>query len=85
MFPPILPAEEFEAKREELNAALERARMRALAHLGKAGAMSGLRVADFDFDLPPELIAQQPPAERGQSRMLVMDRATGAVAGCGVQ
>ena len=26
-----------------------------------------------------ELIAQQPPAERGQSRMLVMDRATGAL------
>jgi S-adenosylmethionine:tRNA ribosyltransferase-isomerase len=41
--------------------------------------MSGLRVADFDFDLPPELIAQEPPAERGQSRMLVMSRATGAL------
>jgi S-adenosylmethionine:tRNA ribosyltransferase-isomerase len=38
---------------------------------------SELRVADFDFDLPEELIAQQPPEERGQSRMLVMDRATG--------
>ncbi len=40
--------------------------------------MNGLRVADFDYDLPDELIAQQPLAERGQSRMLVMDRATGA-------
>ncbi len=39
--------------------------------------MSGLRVADFDFDLPAELIAQQPPEQRGQSRMLVMDRASG--------
>ena len=39
----------------------------------------GLRVADFNFDLPPELIAQEPPAERGQSRMLVMDRATGTL------
>jgi S-adenosylmethionine:tRNA ribosyltransferase-isomerase len=38
-----------------------------------------LRVGDFDFDLPEELIAQQPPAERGTSRMLVMDRATGAL------
>ncbi len=37
------------------------------------------RVADFDYDLPEELIAQQPPAERGTSRMLVMDRATGAL------
>jgi S-adenosylmethionine:tRNA ribosyltransferase-isomerase len=42
-------------------------------------AMTGLRVADFDFDLPPELIAQQPPAVRGESRMLVMNRATGAL------
>lgn len=41
--------------------------------------MNPLRVTDFDFDLPPELIAQQPRAERGQSRMLVMDRATGAL------
>lgn len=41
-------------------------------------AVTGLRVADFDFDLPDELIAQQPPAERGQSRMLVMNRKTGA-------
>lgn len=39
--------------------------------------MTGLRVADFDYELPPELIAQQPPEQRGQSRMLVMDRATG--------
>jgi S-adenosylmethionine:tRNA ribosyltransferase-isomerase len=41
--------------------------------------MSGLRVSDFDFPLPPELIAQEPPAERGQSRMLVMNRASGAL------
>lgn len=41
--------------------------------------MSGLRVADFDYDLPPELIAQETPAKRGQSRMLVVHRATGAL------
>jgi S-adenosylmethionine:tRNA ribosyltransferase-isomerase len=41
--------------------------------------MSDLRVSDFDFNLPEELIAQQPPAERGQSRMLIVDRATGAL------
>jgi S-adenosylmethionine:tRNA ribosyltransferase-isomerase len=39
--------------------------------------MNGLRVADFDFDLPEELIAQQPAAERGLSRMLRMSRETG--------
>jgi S-adenosylmethionine:tRNA ribosyltransferase-isomerase len=38
-----------------------------------------LRVEDFDYDLPEELIAQQPPVERGASRMLAMDRATGAL------
>ncbi len=44
------------------------------------GGPSGpdLRVAEFDFDLPPELIAQEPPVERGASRMLVVDRRTGA-------
>lgn len=40
--------------------------------------MTALRVADFDYDLPEELIAQQPPAERGRSRMLAVDRASGA-------
>jgi S-adenosylmethionine:tRNA ribosyltransferase-isomerase len=38
-----------------------------------------LCVSDFDFELPEELIAQQPPAVRGTSRMLLVDRATGAL------
>jgi S-adenosylmethionine:tRNA ribosyltransferase-isomerase len=38
-----------------------------------------MNVADFDFELPTELIAQEPPAERGQSRLLVLDRATGDI------
>jgi S-adenosylmethionine:tRNA ribosyltransferase-isomerase len=33
------------------------------------------RTADFDYDLPPELIAQEPLAERSASRMLVLLRA----------
>src|SRR6266550_2539329 len=32
-------------------------------------------ISDFDYELPPELIAQQPLAERAASRMLVVDRA----------
>jgi S-adenosylmethionine:tRNA ribosyltransferase-isomerase len=32
-------------------------------------------VADFDFDLPKDLIAQAPPDTRGQSRLLVVNRA----------
>lgn len=36
-----------------------------------------MRVSDFHFDLPEELIAQSPPAVRGSSRMLVLDRRVG--------
>jgi S-adenosylmethionine:tRNA ribosyltransferase-isomerase len=36
-------------------------------------------VADFDYDLPKELIAQQPLARRDASRMLVLERSTGKV------
>ncbi|MGA2907325.1 MAG: tRNA preQ1(34) S-adenosylmethionine ribosyltransferase-isomerase QueA [Terracidiphilus sp.] len=35
------------------------------------------RVEEFHYDLPEDLIAQEPPAERGTSRMLVVDRAKG--------
>jgi S-adenosylmethionine:tRNA ribosyltransferase-isomerase len=38
-----------------------------------------VRVSDFHFELPEELIAQHPPADRGTSRMLVLDRHTGAL------
>lgn len=33
-----------------------------------------MRTADFHFDLPPELIAQQPAPRRDQSRLLVVHR-----------
>ena len=33
-----------------------------------------LRTRDFDYTLPPELIAQEPAAERGESRLLVVPR-----------
>jgi S-adenosylmethionine:tRNA ribosyltransferase-isomerase len=35
-------------------------------------------VREFAFTLPPELIAQEPPAFRGSSRLLHLNRATGA-------
>jgi S-adenosylmethionine:tRNA ribosyltransferase-isomerase len=41
--------------------------------------MSDLLVSDFDYHLPEELIAQEPPAERGASRMLVMNRNSGEI------
>lgn len=38
-----------------------------------------MNVSDFDFQLPDDLIAQDPPAERGGSRLLALDRASGRV------
>jgi S-adenosylmethionine:tRNA ribosyltransferase-isomerase len=38
-----------------------------------------VRRADFHYDLPEELIAQQPLAERSASRLLCLDGATGAL------
>ena len=37
-------------------------------------------VRDFDFDLPSDLIAQEPPRERGGARLLFLHRETGAIA-----
>jgi len=39
--------------------------------------MSHLTLADFHYDLPPELIAQTPLPERHDSRLMVLERATG--------
>ncbi len=39
-----------------------------------------LSIADYDFPLPAELIAQEPAAERDQARMLVLDRQTRSLA-----
>lgn len=38
-----------------------------------------MRKSDFQFDLPAELIAQTPPANRGDSRMLVVDQDKGII------
>ena len=36
-----------------------------------------MHLSDFDYELPPELIAQEPVPERGRSRLLRLDRRTG--------
>jgi S-adenosylmethionine:tRNA ribosyltransferase-isomerase len=38
-----------------------------------------VKTADFDYVLPPELIAQQPLPDRAASRMMVVERATGEI------
>jgi S-adenosylmethionine:tRNA ribosyltransferase-isomerase len=38
-----------------------------------------MKVSDFDYDLPEELIAQQPLPRRDSSRMLVVDREKGEI------
>lgn len=38
-----------------------------------------MKTADFDYALPPELIAQEPLPDRAASRLLVLDRASGQI------
>jgi len=38
-----------------------------------------MKTSDFDYDLPSELIADRPPEQRGQSRMMIIDRAKGSI------
>ncbi len=38
-----------------------------------------MRISDFDYDLPQELIAQAPLPERDASRLLVLERASGRI------
>lgn len=46
---------------------------------GSTAGKDRLRTADFDYQLPPERIAQEPPAERDAARMLVLERRSGKI------
>ena len=41
--------------------------------------IEGMNVKDYDYDLPEELIAQDPLEDRSSSRLMVLDRQTGDV------
>ena len=41
--------------------------------------VTGLKTSDYYFDLPQELIAQDPLTDRAASRLLVMDKDTGGI------
>ena len=51
--------------------------------MGAAGVatvtVKDVDIADLDYELPTALVAQHPPARRGDSRLLVYDRASGDV------
>lgn len=55
----------------------ERADEEAQARIVRMEPAGALRRQDFYYDLPPELIAQHPPAQRGDSRLLTLDSVTG--------
>ena len=38
-----------------------------------------MKLEDFDFDLPEELIAQEPIKERSKSRLLVLNKISGNI------
>ncbi|MEI6810190.1 MAG: S-adenosylmethionine:tRNA ribosyltransferase-isomerase, partial [bacterium] len=38
-----------------------------------------MKTSDFDYFLPPELIAQHPPAERTDARMMIVNRSSGTI------
>jgi len=38
-----------------------------------------MRVEEFDYHLPPSLIAQYPPPQRGKTSLLILHRRTGAI------
>ena len=42
-------------------------------------AADGLKTSDYYFDLPKELIAQDPLEDRSASRLLVLDQRTGSI------
>lgn len=51
--------------------------MKTPIQLNPATSVRALQPQDFHFDLPSELIAQYPPVQRGDSRLLTLDGSTG--------
>lgn len=65
-----------EAQQERLE---RKAARKAKKAQEKAAKLAALTTDDFDYDLPEELIAQEPAKERDGCRMLVMNRQTGGL------
>ena len=52
---------------------------RAFVHRKRRYLVGRMKSVELEYDLPPELIAQQPAERRDHSRLLVFDRATGEI------
>ena len=46
---------------------------------GLAAQAEGLKTCEFDYELPPELIAQEPLEDRTAARMMIVDRRLGTL------
>ena len=85
-FPPADP--QIESRRGRIGP-LEKCRGALLAQYGKPSRSDRiesrgypvpmLNLADYDFELPKELIAQQPVASRSDARLMIVDRAAGTI------
>lgn len=53
--------------------------MVACTHLPSSRLIFAMRLSEFDYTLPPELIAQRPLAERDASKLLVLQRSSGRI------
>ena len=74
-----LDAGRFEPARARVRDPLGRALECEGIHEGRGYSQRRMDTALLDYDLPPELVAQTPPARRGDSRLLVLRRATGEI------
>ena len=70
----VLPPRDFESRASTNSAIPASSRPHRAANYNRS-----VRLSDFDYELPPELIAQHPAQKRTQSRLLHVDGASGAI------
>ena len=52
---------------------------RQVCYMDNRMSLPGMRVEDFDYTLPPSLIAQYPSSQRGETRLMVLHRSQGTI------